>query len=85
MYRRDPLRRHLYDVIVVILEYCVAFIALRSTDSFAPSELRAFFSTNTQGSAKPPPWAKFLQRLRRLFLALAEESALSQVHLAGVG
>jgi len=32
--------------------------ALRSTDSFAPAELRAF-TTNTQGSAKPPPWAKF--------------------------
>ena len=40
-------------------------IALRSTDSFAPSELR-FFTTNTQGSAKPPPWAKFLDRLRRV-------------------
>src|SRR4051794_28500657 len=26
------------------------------TESFAPSELRAFI-TGTQGSAKPPPWA----------------------------
>jgi hypothetical protein len=41
------------------------------TSSFAPSELRAF-TTDTQGSAKPPPWAI----LRRSFAAktLAVES-----------
>jgi hypothetical protein len=34
--------------------YCSAF-----DDSFAHSELRAFLTANTQGSAKPTPWAKF--------------------------
>jgi hypothetical protein len=41
-----------------------AFIVLRWTGSFARSELRAF-TTDTQGSAKPPPWAI----LRRSFAA----------------
>jgi hypothetical protein len=29
--------------LIVILEYRAAFIALRSTDSFAPSEVHAFY------------------------------------------
>src|SRR6266403_371776 len=31
-------------------------------NSFAPSELRTFFVACTQGSAKPPPWAKSCNR-----------------------
>jgi hypothetical protein len=29
---------------------------------------------NTQGFAEPPPWAKFLHRLRRLFLEVPREN-----------
>ncbi len=37
----------------------------------------AFFVTDTQGSAKPPPWAKFLLRLRRTQEANVAESLLT--------
>jgi hypothetical protein len=37
------------------------FVALRWNGSFAPSEL-PLFTTDTQGSAKPPPWAESCNR-----------------------